>query len=305
MEILYTVVPVIITLGLGVLCRSINLISREGVDSLKKVVVNITLPAVMFNAFATTEYTSKNILVTLFMFGVCFVAWELGNISFKLSKTASGFIPFLSTGFEAGMLGYSLYILLYGADTIGSFATVDLGQALFVFTLYKLFLGVKQKSEVRASELISDMFHTPVFIGIVLGVFLGATGLYSLPSLSSVTGLLNACTDFVGAPTSAIILITIGYDLVFKDVPWKAVFRAVVTRVIIMAIMRIAAGFIVRMMGFGARLDFALNIMFILPPPYVLPVFADDEEQRTYISSTLSVMTVLSVLGFVVLAILN
>lgn len=301
MEILYTVLPVIITLGIGVLIRSTKLISEEGIDSLKKVVVNITLPAVMFSAFATTDYTAKNVLVVLLVFGICFAAWGLGNVPGMLSKNVSSFMPFLSTGFEAGMLGYSLYALLYGRETIGTFAILDLGQVLFVFTIYKILLGAKQKGSVNAKSLLSDMFHSPVFIAILLGVFFGATGIYSMPAIASVTGVIEACTEFVGAPTAAIILMSIGYDLVFKSVPWKAVFGSVVTRAVIMVLMRIVAGFAVRMMGFDDRFDFALNIMFILPAPYVLPVFSSDEEQRTFVSSSLSIMTVISIVGFVVL----
>ena len=44
------------------------------------------------------------------------------------------------------------------------------------------------------------------------------------------------------------------------------------------------------------------NVMFILPPPYVLPVFADDADQRTYVSSALSVSTLVAIAGFAVFA---
>ena len=58
-------------------------------------------------------------------------------------------------------------------------------------------------------------------------------------------------------------------------------------------------------MEMGDSLDAALNIMFILPPPYVLPVFAEDEEQRGFISSSLSIMTLLSILAFFILVFLG
>ena len=41
--------------------------------------------------------------------------------------------------------------------------------------------------------------------------------------------------------------------------------------------------------------------MCILPPPYVLPVFADDEKQRSFLSSTITVSTLVTILGFTVL----
>ena len=69
----------------------------------------------------------------------------------------------------------------------------------------------------------------------------------------------------------------------------------------IMLALRLAAGLAVRAMGLDG-LGPALNIMFILPAPYVLPVFADDEGERAAVSSTLSAMTLLTVVAFVILA---
>ena len=60
-QILNTIVPVLLMLSIGVTARRTGLLSREGINALKSVVVNITLPAVMLNAFATMTYTVNNI----------------------------------------------------------------------------------------------------------------------------------------------------------------------------------------------------------------------------------------------------
>ena len=46
-EILQTVLPVVLMIGLGMFCRSRMLLSREGIKALKSVVVNIALPFVL------------------------------------------------------------------------------------------------------------------------------------------------------------------------------------------------------------------------------------------------------------------
>ena len=301
-EILNTVLPVILMLVSGLICRRSRLLSREGIAALKSVVVNITLPAVMLNAFATMEYSGKNIILTILMFGICVIAWVLGKVLGNILHIKSEFVSFLSTGFEAGMLGYSLFILLYGPEKIGTFASIDLGQVLFVFTLYKILLSLNGKQQLSAGQLLKDMIKSPTIIAIIIGVLMGATPLYGFLSDIGIASVLNACTDFVSAPTSGIILLTIGYDLVFQNVMWSMVGKTVVTRVGVMVVLRVIAGILVRTVGLGDGLDSALNIMFILPPPYVLPVFADDEKQREFISSTLSVMTMVSIVAFVLLA---
>lgn len=49
----------------------------------------------------------------------------------------------------------------------------------------------------------------------------------------------------------------------------------------------------------------AVIVMFLLPPPFVLPVFADDADQRAYVSSVLSICTLVSILGFALLAVIG
>jgi len=301
-EVIRTIFPVIVMLVIGIICRRSGMISREGIGALKNVVVNITLPAVLLNAFATTSYTFMDVVVPLLMFAVCFIAWALGRAAGKALRMPSRFVPFLTTGFEAGMLGYALFNMLYGADRTAEFARIDLGQVLFVFTLYKVLLAMDGNEKADAGQLIREMALSPIIIAIVAGVLLGATGLYRAMIPSGVSGVLDACTSFVAAPTSAIILLTIGYDLVLDDIPWAQTAKVVVLRLVIMLALRTALVALLGVLWPQANLTAAINVMFILPPPFVLPVFADDADQRTYVSSALSVSTLVAIAGFAIMA---
>ncbi len=302
MEVLKTILPVIVMLAIGMLARRKKLIAREGVDAMKSVVVNITLPAVLLNAFATTRYTLMDVVIPLMMFAVCLAAWALGKAAARLLRMPSRFVPFLTTGFEAGMLGYALFNMLYGSARTAEFARIDLGQVLFVFTAYKLLLGLEGREKARPGALLKEMALSPIILAIVCGVLLGATGLYRALEPSGAAGLISACADFVAAPTSAIILLAIGYDLVLGDIPWLNTLKVVGVRFAIMMLLRLALVAVLGWLWPRAGLGAAVNVMFILPPPFVLPVFADDADQRVYVSSALSVSTLVAILGFGVLA---
>ena len=280
-EVLQTVLPVLIMLIIGMICRSRKLISREGISALKSVVVNITLPAVLLKAFAGTSYSFMDVIIPLMMFLVCL--WTLGRAAQKIFRMPSRFVPFLTTGFEAGMLGYALFEMLYASSRTAEFARIDLGQVLFVFTVYKILLGMEGREKTD----------------------FGASGLYSALIPSGVSGIFDACTDFVSAPTSAIILLTIGYDLVMKDIPWASTVKVTAVRFGIMMLLRAVFLAVLHLLWPGNGLNSAANVMFILPPPFVLPVFADDADQRVYVSSALSVSTLLSIICFAVLAALG
>lgn len=302
MEVIRTILPVVLMLGIGMLCRKRQLISREGVNALKSVVVNIALPAVLLNAFATTRYTLMDVAIPLMMFAVCLTAWALGRLAARLLKMPSRFVPFLTTGFEAGMLGYALFNMLYGSARTAEFARVDLGQVLFVFTLYKVLLGLSGRERADFGALMKEMALSPIILAIAAGVLLGATGLYRAMEPSGLSAVFDACTSFVAAPTSAIILLCIGYDLVLADIPWAATLKVAAVRLAILMALRLAFLAALKRLWPGAELTQAVNVMFILPPPFVLPVFADDADQRVYVSSALSVSTLVAIAGFGVLA---
>ncbi len=302
MEVIRTILPVVLMLGIGMLCRKRQLISREGVNALKSVVVNIALPAVLLNAFATTRYTLMDVAIPLMMFAVCLAAWALGRLAARLLKMPSRFVPFLTTGFEAGMLGYALFNMLYGSARTAEFARVDLGQVLFVFTLYKVLLGLSGRERADFGALMKEMALSPIILAIAAGVLLGATGLYRAMEPSGLSAVFDACTSFVAAPTSAIILLCIGYDLVLADIPWAATLKVAAVRLAILMALRLAFLAALKRLWHDAELTQAVNVMFILPPPFVLPVFADDADQRVYVSSALSVSTLVAIAGFGVLA---
>lgn len=112
-RVIETALPVLAALFLGMLCREKAFLSREGVDALKKVVINITLPAVLVNAFATAQYDLSSLTIPVTLFLLCGLGLILGQLLARLMKLGQKLPAFLATGFEAGMLGYALFALLY------------------------------------------------------------------------------------------------------------------------------------------------------------------------------------------------
>ena len=298
LHVLNTALPVFAALFLGVLCRRRAILDRGGVDALRRVAVDLCLPAVLFAAFASAEYTAKSILIPLVVFALCTAALLLGYLARRLCGEKSSLMPFLMTGFEAGMLGYGLFALLYPGESNAAFAIVDLGQVLFVFTLYKGLLYGRS----GAGALVRQTLRSPVIWAILAGIVFGASGLYAWLGRLGIASVLDALTDFISAPTSCIILITIGFDLALAKTPWKRVLQYTGIRVAIMALVYAAAVLINRTLLGGAMHEGALLLLIILPAPYVLPIFAEVEEERADIASTLSVMTLLSLLLFSVMA---
>lgn len=297
--VIQTVLPVFLALGLGALCRSRNFLSREGVDALKKVVINLTLPFVLLNAFATAEYTPAALSLPALMFAICTLALGLGYLAVRIFRVKGRLPVFLMSGFEAGMLGYALFALLFPDESPSRFALPDIGQTLFVFTLYKILLSGKRDWKAIGK----DMATTPILWAVAAGVLIGATGLYGKLQQWGVSGVLNACTDFLSAPTGMVILLTVGYDLVIKEIPWKKTAGFILMRLVVMAICYATAVLLNRSLLGNALFEGAMLLMLILPPPYVIPVFADEPQERVQVSSALSAMTLMTIVLFALLSV--
>lgn len=303
--ILEMIVPVLVMLGLGMLCRTKGIIQKQALSGLKSFAVNICLPAVLFRAFYNAAYSLDIIIIAVTMFIVCLLALWAGFFFRRVSRRHR-LEPFLMTGFEAGMLGYALYTLMFGRDALTYFATVDLGQVLFVFTVYLYLLRRSEhSSNANLSAAIKSLVTSPVIIAITLGVIVGLSGLGRQIGAFEAGRIVSGTLDFIAAPTAAVILLVVGYELKLSRKSIKAVLPVVFMRVLVMAALCTAVLLTLGLfIPIPEPLKWAFILMFILPPPFVLPVFTTDEQETAFASAALSMHTLLSLIAFAIIAFL-
>ena len=134
----------------------------------------------------------------------------------------------------------------------------------------------------------------------LLGIICGATGIGKLVLNSSVGGIVTSVISMIAAPTSAIVLLVVGYELNMKRELMKKVLITVVTRLAIMAVLLVAVSAIVTgIFGYDKELEVALMVLYSRPAPFIIPMFADLGDDSEYVSTTLSVNTVVTIILFV------
>ena len=295
-SVISTALPVFLALAMGMMCRSKGFLTRDGVDTLKKVIVNLTLPFVLFNSFATAEYTMSALILPVIIFITCTIMLALGFVWVKVSKSGSKVAPFLASGFEAGMLGFSLFALLFPDESASKFAMLVLGQEIFVFTLYKMLLTGKTSPKA----IINDFLTSPTLIAVILGLIVGASGLYDCFRSWGVSTIIESVTSFISAPTGTIILFAVGFDLVLKEINWKKTGNMVAMRLVIAGVMLGVLILLNRTILNGMIFEGAAVMLFILPSPFIIPIFTDAAEERVQISSALSALTLITMILFAV-----
>lgn len=301
--VLEMVLPVIVMLFLGYLCRAKNLVTKEGLAGIKSVISNITLPVVLFKAFYTTDYTLRSVLGFVIIFTSCILAL-LAGYALNRFVAQSKLMPYLLSGFEVGMLGYALYGLLAGTDKLSYMASVDLGQVLFVYTVYLTLLKNATGQKTNVKGILLSMIKNPAFQGVAIGIIVGITGLGGLISASPVGGVFAEIIEMITLPTAGMILIIVGYELSMRRDLIGPVVKTIAFRVAVMAVLLCVSAFIMfSILPFDKNLFMAMVLLFSLPAPFIIPLYADVESEGVYISTTLSMNTLVTIFIFILLSV--
>ena len=302
-QILSMVLPVLAMILLGRLCAARGILNDERHAGLKAIIGDILLPVVLFKAFFTAQYGGKLLLVFALVFLSCLLTLLAGFALKRFVRPYDRFMPLLMTSFEGGMLGYALFALLAGQDQTATYAMVDIGQTMFAYTVFLAALKSVEGGRMSPGAMLQNMLSNKACIGMLLGIVLGALGVYRAIAPTPFGTVLMELIAFIAAPTSALILLVVGYQLKVSRKQMKPV---AITLGLRLAVMAVAFGLVslvlFAIIPYEKPLMLALMLQYTLPAPFIIPLFADLKDDGEYVSTTLSMGTVLSVALFVFVA---
>ena len=302
-EILSKVLPVLVMIVLGRLCETKQIINDEQHAGLKAIVGDILLPVVLFQAFFTADYGKRMLLVFVLVFVGYGAALAAGYALRRFVKPYDRFMPLLMTSAEGGMLGYALYALLCGADQTKTYARVDIGQTVFAYTVFLTALKAAGGEKMTPKFIMKNIVTNKGCIGMLSGIVLGALGVYRAIDGTAAGEIVSSLLSFITAPTSALILIIMGYQLHVSKQLLRPVLTTMGLRLGVLAVVCAAvSGILFAVIPFDKGLLLALMLQYTLPAPFIIPLYADLGDDAEYVSTTLSLGTVLAVLLFFLLA---
>lgn len=301
LQVVQMVLPIVVLLGLGMVCRQKNVFDMNGLAGLKAVVGDICLPVVLFNAFFTARYSAAVAVIFALVYAGYGLALGLGFALRRLAAPHGRFFPFLLASAEGGMLGYALYGVLMGEQS--GFAAVDLGQTVFAYTAFLGFLALTDGRRPTAGGLVKNMVTNKCCVGMALGILLGVLGVGQRVLSSPAAGVVTESISMITAPASALVLLVVGYELELDKSLLRPVAVTVLCRLAVMGGLLALVSFVLfRVVPYDKGLQTALMILYALPAPFIIPLFADVGEEGRYISTTLSVHTLCTILLFAAIA---
>ena len=306
MNVLQIVMPVLVMIILGMLCRKWKILTGEGVANMKVLVTNVMLPVAIFHALATAEYNRETGILILIMLIMLVVSFSLG---FVLKPFLKGkyqrYLPFMVSVYEGGLMAYPLYTSLCGSENLSHVAVLDIAGLLFGFSIYMGMLGqVEDGGKIDVKKLFSSAIRTPAFIASVLGIIAGLSKIIIMLLDSPFGGVYQSVENILTTSVTAIILLVVGYSMELNANLLKPCITTILLRMILQGVMMAGVLFAVHsLVGDSQIVNLAIITYMSSPATFSMQTFMKDEEGSAYVSTTNSMYCLVSILVYIILAV--
>ena len=278
-------------------------------DGMRKLVINVALPSVLFLSFLQIELQPSFVILSIIIFLINILLYLIGRFLGPRLAPGHPYFPFLMTGLEYGMLAISLFGTAYGLAQVGIIAVVDLGHEIFIWFVFLPLLLAKRDGSQKPTELIQSFLKSPVVIAILGAILFNAVGwgesLFTWPLTGGVMGTMG----FLSGMTIPLILLTVGYGIQLDRKGFKDAAKVVLIRlaIIIPSIYLLNSLLVRGLLQLGSPYEIALVTLFIMPPPFIIPLFMNQEmiEERSYVNNVLMLHTIVSITLFILFFVLN
>ncbi|WP_273319813.1 AEC family transporter [Vallitalea guaymasensis] len=305
MELISKVMPILILFLIGFLIRKTNFLSKETIDGIKKIVIDMALPAVLFIAFVNIELKKEYLGLIFSIILLCSIMLCIGFLLTKIPKISNPVLPFVLCGFTFGLLGIPLYITVFGETNLPSMAIMGVGHEFFLWIIYMSAVKLVFRNEKLSMKTLKGFLTSPLIIALVLGITVNVLGLSNLLHEQPVLNGLYVTLEYFSEIATPLILIVIGYGLSFDKEFTKYTIIYVILRYAIMLTVGYLIKFLIidRFMTFDKYLEYAYFTLLILPPPFSLSIFVaryGDEKNAKLVNNITVATTCVCVITYIV-----
>jgi predicted permease len=298
------VLPVILLIALGKCLQKRRFVSPRTIEDLKRIVLLLALPALLFPTFAQTVFERRYALIFPVIFFVCAGMLGVGKLYARLVRRGSPYLPAVFCSSETGLMGYPLFLAVFGPSEVYKLAILDVGQAIFTFIFLAGYVRHIHGRTTNVRHLVSDFLRTPIVLAILAGILCGVTGIgAALTRYQLYTSFLETL-DLLSRLTVPLICVAIGYELRIRREGLAQILGILLIRMALL----IGLAFLIstflfdRWLGLDRMFTVALFTLFTLPVPFVTPLFMQDaaDADRQFVLNAVSLSIPLSLIAFMI-----
>jgi predicted permease len=225
---------------LGMVLRIAGILKEEHSKIFANVILNFTLPALIFSSLSLSHFKPEHLTLALVMIAteIAAAAIALGlGLVLKLSRPRLGALILASTFGSSGFLGYAMIKIIYpnNINALSDAAIVsEFGVALVLFTFgvfIAMYFGKNNMGFKEIKKEIIKFFYSPLFISLILGIIVSVLG-FSQKTI--VSGTLYKMLHIIASANTVLVTLTIGVMLHFRDFRkvWSIVLLAILIKLI-------------------------------------------------------------------------
>lgn len=301
MALLQTVVPILVCIGLGFLARKKEMLTTEQVGGVQQFVLKFCIPPVLFNSCLEARIGAENLTTMVMLLPVLFLS-SLWAFRARKKKFHYHNFPMLFAAHETGMIGLPLCIILFGTSEAYRMGILDMTQGLISIPVMVILASDTGKG-ASISTIIKKVLLSPMLIMSVLGFALGLSGTMAKLDAIGIGGIIRGSTGFLAQPVSAAMLFSIGYNFSLSTENRKEVLKiAGIGFAFSVAACLVMQGVLFLIPNVDAMTRWVVLLYCTLPASYLAPSLSRNEKESVLSSGVCSLLTIVTLISFCVIA---
>jgi len=304
LSVLQVILPILVCIGLGVLARKKELMTPEQNRGIQQFVLKFCIPCVLFNSCLEAQIGPESITSMVMLLPVLLLsslwAFRAGRKRYPYHN-----FPMLFAAHETGMLGLPLCMILFGAGEAYRMGILDMTQGLISIPVMVI-LSADTGKNASVAEILKKVLLSPMLIMSVLGFALGLSGAKNWLDSIGIGSLITGTTSFLAQPVSAAMLFSIGFNFNLRSGNRGKILRIAALNAAFFAVAcLVMQGVLCLLPQVDAMTRWVVLLYCTLPASYLAPSLSRTQEENTIASGVCSVLTVLTLVSFCIIAILS
>jgi predicted permease len=202
---------------IGFVVKKLGIITEKDGKVIGKIIINITLPALVLNTVTNIQINLTLILLPFICIIFSLIVVGIGFLIFKNKpKEQKGLLLMTIIGYNIGLFAYPLIRGIYGETGLHYIAMFDMGNAIIIFGVaYTIGAFYSEKTDIegeqsfRVKNVIKKLITSAPLLALILALTINLLGL-SFPTF------LNDVLDIFSRANMALTLLLLGIYLNFK-----------------------------------------------------------------------------------------
>lgn len=304
LSLLETLIPIVVCLGLGILARKKQILTQEQNQGIQQFVLKFCIPCVLFNSCLQSQLGSESLVTMAMLLPILFLSalWAFWARK-KILRYHN--LPMLFAAHETGMLGLPFCMILFGTAEAYRMGVLDMTQGLISIPVMVILSAATGKN-ISIGGIVKRVLLSPMLIMSVLGFALGLSGAADWLNRIGVGSIITGTTSFLAQPVSAAILFTIGFNFSLKGESKGKVLKITgICLAFATVSCLIMQGVLCLIPSVDSVTRWVVLLYCMLPASFLAPGLAKNQEESVIASGVCSVMTIVTLIVFCVIAVFS